>query len=670
VFSRSQHFEETKLLSFEAARLTNPNWKLAALDPATLYNRCLPLGYSVLRFVLALIFGVLWLCPKFVLAQQGSAPAVLSGQSGSDTGTAGAGSPAVAGVATSEVQAATASTSSSVASASVSTPKVSIDKNAAEISSHDEAATFKVNVNLVLVRVVVRDARGAAVGNLKKEDFSLLDNRKPQVISRFSVEESKGKNPALPATPVSAPQAAGQEEKQIGLPDRYIAYLFDDIHLQFGDLAHVRTATEKHLATLQATDRAAIFTTSGRNMLDFTADRAKILDALMRLRPNPLTGSGIQECPDISYYMADLIQNKHDPRALQVATQDALQCAYNGDPQQLQEAQQLAQTTAMRELNDGNHETQVALYTIDDIVKRISRMPGQRNIVLVSPGFYNPDLLRQQSDVGDHAVRSSVVINTLDARGLYTVDPAGDISKSRVNMQFAGVMAEYAYASASADADVLAELADATGGTFFHNSNDLESGLRRLASQPEYSYLLGFSPSNLKTDGKYHNLKVSVKSEEKVSVQARKGYFAPAHEPSATEQAKQDIEDALFSQEEFHALPVELHTQFFKSSDTAAQVAVLVRVDLHGIRFKKVDGRNRNDLTIVSALFDRDGNYVSGNQKLVEMRVRDETLSRPSSGITLKSNFDVKPGSYMVRLVVRDAEGQMSAENGAVEIPY
>jgi VWFA-related protein len=544
------------------------------------------------------------------------------------------------------------------------------DKNSAEISSHDEAATFKVNVNLVLVRVVVRDGKGVAVGNLKKEDFSLVDNRKPQVISRFSVEDAKGKL-LLPPPPVNAAKSSGPEqEQQVALPDRYIAYLFDDIHLKFGDLAQVRTAAEKHLATLQATDRAAIFTTSGRTTVDFTADKEKILDGLMRVNPSPLTGSGIQECPDISYYMADLIQNKNDPRALQVATQDALECAFGGDPQMTQQAQQLAQSTAMRELGNGNHETQVSLYTIDDIIKRISRMPGQRNIVLVSPGFYNPDLLRQQSDVGDHAVRSSVVINTLDARGLYTVDPAGDISKSRVNVQFAGVIAQYAHESASADADVLSELAAATGGTFYHNSNDLESGLRRLASPPEYSYLLGFSPSNLKSDGKYHNLKVTVKSDEKITVQARKGYFAPAHDVTAAEQAKQDIEDALFSQEEFHALPVELHTQFFKSSDAAAQVAVLVRVDLHGIHFKKVDGRNRNDLTIVSALFDRDGNYIKGIEKMVEMRVRDETLNRPTSGITLKSNFDVKPGSYMVRLVVRDAEGQMSAENGAVEIPY
>jgi hypothetical protein len=120
-----------------------------------------------------------------------------------------------------------------------------------------------------------------------------------------------------------------------------------------------------------------------------------------------------------------------------------------------------------------------------------------------------------------------------------------------------------------------------------------------------------------------------------------------------------------------HDIPAELHTQFFKMSDAEAKLAVLVKVDVRRIRFRKADGRNRNDLTVVSGLFDRNGNYISGNEKIIEMRLRDDTLAtRLNSGITVKSSFDVKPGSYVVRMVVRDAEGQtMSAANGAVEIP-
>ena len=230
--------------------------------------------------------------------------------------------------------------------------------------------------------------------------------------------------------------------------------------------------------------------------------------------------------------------------------------------------------------------------------------------------------------------------------------------------------AQYEIDSASANDDVLAVLADATAGVFFHNNNDLADGLRRTSASPEYYYVLGFAPQNLKFDGRFHGLKVTLKNPSKLTLQARKGYYAPKQAPDATEEAKQEIEDALFSQEEMHDLPVQLHTQFFKSSDVDAKLAVLVHVDVKHLHFRKADGRNNNALTIASGLFDRNGTFISGMEKIVTMRLKDETLERKvDSGVTVKTSFDVKPGSYLVRLVVRDAEGQLSAENGAVEIP-
>ena len=90
------------------------------------------------------------------------------------------------------------------------------------------------------------------------------------------------------------------------------------------------------------------------------------------------------------------------------------------------------------------------------------------------------------------------------------------------------------------------------------------------------------------------------------------------------------------------------------------------------MRFEKTGGRNDNDLTVVAAIFDRNGNYVAGTQKVIEMKLRDETLAKLSqTGVTVRTNFDVKPGDYVVRLVVRDANAaQLGAESGAVEIPY
>jgi len=551
------------------------------------------------------------------------------------------------------------------------------DTNSPELNSREERPTFKVNVRLVLVRVVARDAKGHAIGTLHKEDFQVFDNRKPQVITQFSVEqpgqqltmESKNRQP-------SPGEAPADQAKIPSVPERYVAFVFDDVHIKFSDLAYVRTATDRHLAALQPTDRAAIFSTSGQTTLDFTDDRAQLHKTLESLTPHPVGRSPVAECPDISYYMADLIQNKNDPQAISVATQDAVNCAFNGDQKQIQMAQQLALGAAGQALAVGEHESRLSLGVLKDIVRRISLMPGQRSIVLVSPGFLTPQLEFDDAEIIDRALRSQVIINALDARGLYTIDPAGDIanpteSAAPTGSFVSGNKLQYQIASASADADIMAVLADGTGGTFFHNNNDMDEGFRQVSAMPDYYYVLAFTPQNLKLDGSFHSLKVTLKSPEKLTVQARKGYYAPTHAADAAEQAKQEIEDAIFSQEEMHDLPVELHTQFFKSTDGDAKLTVLAHVDVRRLHFRKVEGRNRNDLTVASALFDRNGDFVQGSEKILEMRLKDETLqSKLGSGITLKASFDVKRGSYLVRLVVRDTEGQlMSAENGAVEIP-
>jgi VWFA-related protein len=563
---------------------------------------------------------------------------------------------------------------SSATSSSTPTPQASpantpasppaINANALEMSSREETSTtFKVKVNLVETRVVVRDLQGHVIGNLKREDFQLTDNGKPQVITKFSMEQLGAK----PATKPTSSEEPLDDDATVKLPLRYVIFLFDDIHLQVADLAHVRDAVKLNMGSLESTERVAILTTSGQTQLDFTDDRDKIQDTLSRLRPRPITGSGGQECPDVSYYLADQAGNKNDPQANRLITQETLDCLFNGDPTQSAGAQQMAQSAIMRQLDLGNHETQISLSSLKSAVQRIAAMPGQRSIILLSSGFYNPDQLQAQTEIADRALHSGVVISALDARGLYTLTP--DISAQAPDPIITGPLMQYVHQEATANADVMMELANATGGTFVQNSNDFEGGLRRLATPPEYTYLLAFAPQDLKLDGRFHNLKVTVKG-QKLNIQARKGYYAPRQATDAAEQAKEQIRDEVFSQEELHDLPVELHTQFFKTSDDDAKLSVLVRLDVRHLHYRKVDGRNNNSVTVTAVVFDRNGNYVNGNQKTIEMHWKDETLgSKLASGVTLKSSFDVKPGSYMVRLVVRDEEGQLTAQNGAIEIP-
>jgi VWFA-related protein len=545
------------------------------------------------------------------------------------------------------------------------------------MDTHDSSIPLESRVNLVPIRVVVRDPKGHVVANLRKEDFQVFEDGKLQEISHFSVETPASFTQTFvrPDVPPGTPESEKPPADFVP-PSRFVALLFDDVHVTMSDLLHARSAATHYVdEALQPTDRVAIFTVSGQSEMDFTKDRDKLHSALLGLMPRVVSGSnttGNGECPPIDYYEADLIENKNDQQALNVATQDTLACMFNNDPRELSAAQQMAVSTAMRINDAGESQTVYSFRRLEEVLRRISALPGQRSLVLISPGFIYPGREYDLSQIIDRANRSNVFINTLDARGLYTPD-LGDISlPDQGSPLAAGPRSLYRTNAQFAQSDVLTVLADGTGGLAFHNNNDLTGGLRMIASAPDISYLVAFVPHNLKYDGRFHSLKVTLVTKERFNIQARRGFYAPKHSVSVAEAAKQDIEDALFSQEEQHGLPVQLHTQYYKVDSANAKLAVLTRVDIAHMRFEKSSGRNQNNLTIVAALFDRDGNIVTGIEKNVEMHLLDTTLERLSrTGLTVKTSFDVKPGDYVVRLVVRDSNAaQLSAENGVVQIPY
>jgi VWFA-related protein len=541
--------------------------------------------------------------------------------------------------------------------------------SSAELTQKDSAPTFQSKVNVVLVPVVVRDSHGRAIPDLTKDDFQLFDKGKLQTIASFSIQ--KRGTITVPAASSSSTVTAAEAAAapQVVAPDRYVAYLFDDLNVTAGDLMNAKKAATAHMAKgLAASDRAAIYTTSGRNSLDFTDDKQKLEDAIAKIQMQTLYQHVGRECPDLTYYWADLIVNKNDQQALNVAAQEAMVCM---NLPTLAMAQPMAQAAAQRELSVGEQGTRVTLSVLKNAIRRMSAMPGQRLLVLASPGFLaqTSEAINDKADILDAAARANVMINTLNVRGLFTtnMDASQEGAYSPAMQQY---ISQYFSASATATEDVLAELAEGTGGTFFHNNNDLNEGFARVGAAPEVSYVLGFSPLVLKPDGSFHRLKVSVVNRKDMQIQARRGYYALKHASNAEEDAKADIHDAIFSREEMHDIPLDLQTQFFKTDATSAKLTILAKVDLRRLRFKKLDGRNNDELAVVSVLFDRNGNYVTGMTKTVTMKLRDETLARLTSGITVKTSFDVKPGAYAVRLVVRDAEGQaMAAQNGAVEIP-
>jgi VWFA-related protein len=457
------------------------------------------------------------------------------------------------------------------------------------------------------------------------------------------------------------------------MPQRFVSIVYDDVHMNMEDTVTVRDATTRLFSALAPTDRVAIFTTSRQETQDFTSDHEGLKQSLNGIVPrSPFGGGVLPGCPDISYYQGDLIQNKNDAQALEVATAETIDCAFNGDQSKATMARSMASAAAAQAVSRGDSESEFVYRHIEDAMRRLAAMPGQRVMVFVSPGFILSQLFSDEFDIIDRATRTNIVIDTIDARGLYTPDVMGDIANPpRGSFRVAGPKTLYRTSAQSAQSQILDDLAAGTGGSYFHNRNDLDEGLRQAVAAPPVSYVLGFSPQNLKLNGSYHTLKVTLTGKQKFNVQARKGYYAPRKARDPVETAKQEIQEAIFSQDEVKDLAVDLQTQFFKAEPAQAKLSVLAHVDLKSLQFRKADGRNRDNITLATAIFDDNGNFVTGGEKIVEMRLLDSTLERLGrSGISVKSSFDVKPGSYLVRLVVRDAEGElMAAKNGAVVIP-
>ncbi len=546
---------------------------------------------------------------------------------------------------------------------------------------------IRVQTNMVEVGVVVRDSHGKTVGGLTQADFEVLDNGKPQKTTFFSVENAPPPLAAAPAAPSSADNPAPPPAPVAKPKPRYIAFYFDDFSMPEGDLAFSRRAAEQFVReSLEPGDRIGVFTSSTMVFLDFTDDRAKLLAALGQLVTHQRRADqGPMSCPRLGPYQSWLIVQNYNVHsdAFDEALAEAVLCGNcstggRGSGAAISGCANIVRTQAQETVGLAEQYSLNTLGILSDVIKHLERYSGRRMLVLTSSGFFTQTVQQKQDKLISEALHAGVVINSLDAKGLWAEPPGGDLSEGPaivVAPNFMALKDRFDHMQKEYFNDPLAILAEGTGGKFFHNSNDLGRGLREMAALPEVSYVLGFDPADLKQNGSFHTIKVRLANKQDATIEARRGYFAPskdnpAETPSASALRSESLDRAVRSSDSPSDISATVSAETTEVDSGSEALKVAIHVDIRNLPFQRQTDRSVERLIFVTALFDQENHFLTGVEGIMDLNLKDATLAQLSTqGLNAKLSLQAPPGSYRLRQVVQEeVSGRLAALNTAVEI--
>ena len=155
-----------------------------------------------------------------------------------------------------------------------------------------EPLRLSVTTRLVQVSVVVLDGKGRPANGLTKDDFTVLDNGKPQVITGFfrSGGERAAAAPRRPRDPAAPPTWSNRGQSTAEMPRTVTALLFDGLNTNMKDQDFVKQKMLRFLRNLREGDSAALYLLSSdlRILHDFTSDSKSLIAALEDHRPKIL----------------------------------------------------------------------------------------------------------------------------------------------------------------------------------------------------------------------------------------------------------------------------------------------------------------------------------------------------------------------------------------------
>jgi hypothetical protein len=378
-----------------------------------------------------------------------------------------------------------------------------------------------------------------------------------------------------------------------------------------------------------------------------------------------------QTCPQLAPYDVYLFANNRDPSGLLVKAREYLNCSNikcNGGPC-LQEAQNQVRRLAVAAWEDVRIQSLTTLESLQHIVDSLARMDGARMMLLASSGFLSGTLEVDEDQIINKALRASVVMNALDAKGLFTTGEGADAASP---VAVASMIRQQQMGSTPKTAlnDAMGNLADATGGLFFHDNNDLDRAFKELGMRPEVSYMLGIAPEKL--DAKYHRLKISLTAAKHETVQARKGYVAALDTPKAPEAtAETRVDREVFATTTLKDAPVTVSAAPEKAPDGRQLARPTFHVDIGKVQFRDQNGGRAQRFHMLAVVFDTQGTFVAGMEGALELALKPASYEQLKQyGYDADVRIAVPPGSYRLRTVVTEGDdfGRYSTATQPAEI--
>jgi VWFA-related protein len=518
----------------------------------------------------------------------------------------------------------------------------------AQSSQQPGGFVMKVNAELVLTNVVARDTKtGELVRGLKQSDFSVYENGKQQQIATFdfqSVDMAAPLNEATVSGLAAGTKGPGNKAVVVARPEdlrnhRLIVMFFDLTTMQPEDLERSVDAARDFLKKKMAPADLVALVSLGDTLKvdqDFTADKDALWNEVGIY--NGTQGQGFAQ-------------------------------GANANSNQVEDT--TGYTPDESEYNDLNTDRE--LFALRAISKSLEKISEKKSLLYFSGGISRDGIENQASlrAAINSAVRANLAIYSVDTRGLQAISPLGDASTGSLRGTGAyngGALTNNMNAN-FATQEVMATLSSDTGGKAFFDSNDFAPAFAQVQRDTSAYYAIGFHSSNPARDGKYRKLTIKI-NRPGIKLEYRPGYYAPSDfQHSGKEDRERDLDDQLSSDLPATDMAVYLDAMYFRLDENRFYVPVSLIVPGSQVPFVKGGDKDKATLDIIGAVIDEVKRPIGHARETVKLNL-DQSLGARQKNIQYSTSFNLPPGKYHLKFVVRENQtGRMGSFEADINLP-